>query len=456
MRPTLTCLLLVAGGVPAALVAVLVHPRLWTVWVAYLGAVMVLAGLDALLAVPCRRLQLEVEVPDQLYIGATGADEGEARVRIRARGWKRDARLALLPELDAELEPQPLTTVTLRPAAAAPATTDAPAVAAHAAVSVAVPLRPRRRGNLKIAALHLKWTGPLGLIERRHVHRVDDAVAVVPNVGAVRAIAVRMFASRDFLAGLKVERFIGDGSEFESLREYVPGLDHRAIDWKSSARHIKLLTQEFRAERNHQIVLALDAGHLMSEPLDGIPRLDHAINAALLLGWFGLRTGDRVGLVGFDDQVRTWSDPLGGVHNFARLQRLTSDLEYRRVETNYTLALAQVSTRLRRRSLVVLITDFLDTITAELMVENVLRLSRRHLVLFVALRDPGVERRALAPPQTIETLHEAVVAEDFARERQTVIERLRQAGVHCIDTTPDKFSVTLLNRYLDIKRRELI
>jgi uncharacterized protein (DUF58 family) len=272
----------------------------------------------------------------------------------------------------------------------------------------------------------------------------------------VRAVALKIANQPDARSGLKVERYIGDGSEFESLREYVPGLDHRAIDWKASARHLKLLSQEFRAERNHQVVLAIDSGQLMTEPLDGVPRLDHAINAGLLLGWFGLRTGDRVGLVGFDDRVRTWADPLGGVHNFQRLQRLTAEIAYRRVETNFTLALAEVTTRLRRRSLIVLLTDFLDTITAELMVENVQRLAKRHLVLFVALRDPGVERRALAAPRSLTTLHQAVVADDFARERQVVIERLRRSGVHCIDATPAQFSVQLLNRYLDIKRRELI
>ncbi|MCA9679636.1 MAG: DUF58 domain-containing protein [Myxococcales bacterium] len=442
MRPTLRALLLFAGGIPAALVAVLVHPRLWTVWLAYLAAVVVIGGLDALLALPRRRLAFEVEAPAQIFIG----DRGVLRVTLRGRGWKRPARVGLLAELDDDLEPQPLAEVTLMPVPEA----------RHAEVVVELPLVPRRRGNLEVVALHLKWTGPMGLMERRTIHVVGARVAVVPNVGAVRAVAARMFSSREFLAGLKVERYIGDGSEFESLREYVPGLDHRAIDWKASARHIKLLCQEFRAERNHQVVMAIDAGHLMSEPLDGIPRLDHAINAGLLLSWFCLRTGDRVGLVGFDDQIRTWADPLGGVHNFARLQHLTADLAYRRVETNFTLALAEITTRLRRRSLVVLITDFLDTITAELMVENVLRLSRRHLVLFVALRDPGLERRALAVPRSVTTLHEAVVANDFARERQIVIERLRLAGVHCIDTEPARFSMNLLNRYLDIKRRELI
>jgi uncharacterized protein (DUF58 family) len=442
MRPTLRALILFAGGVPAALVPVLVHPRLWTVWIAYLGAAVIVLGCDAIFALARRRLTVTVTTPEQIFIG----DDGTLRAMLAARGWRRPLGVDVLAELDEDLEPVPLATAHLAP----------PRDGADASTVLTLPLRPRRRGRPMVHALHLRWTGPLGLIERRTVVSLHRSVPVVPNVGAVRAIALRMFARRDVLIGLKVERYIGDGSEFESLREYVPGLDHRAIDWKASARHVKLLCQEFRAERNHQVILAIDSGHLMTEPLDGVPRLDHAINAGLLLGWFGLRTGDRVGLVGFDDRVRTWSDPLGGVHNFTRLQRLTADISYRHVETNFTLALAEVTARLRRRSLVVLLTDFLDTVTAELMVENVQRLAKHHLVLLVALRDPGVERRALAAPRSLVTLQQAVVADDFARERQVVIERLRRSGVHCIDASPSQFSIALLNRYLDIKRRELI
>jgi uncharacterized protein (DUF58 family) len=303
--------------------------------------------------------------------------------------------------------------------------------------------------------VHVRWTGPLGLIEQRVAAPIDKRIGVVPNLGAVRAVALRMFSDHSFMTGLKVEKFLGDGTEFEALREYVPGLDHRAIDWKSSARHRRLLCQEFRAERNHQVVLAVDAGQLMGEPVGGVPKLDHAINAAILLGWFCLRTGDRVGLVGFDERVRQWAEPAGGMHAFHRLQAMSAEIDYRRVETNYTLTLAELSTRLRRRSLVVLFTDFLDTVTAELMIDNVTRLARRHLVLFVAVRDPSLEARALARPRSLGALHQAVVAGDFARERHVVLERLRRAGAHCIDTAPASFSMALVNRYLDIKRREL-
>ena len=440
MRPTLRALIVFLSGLPLSLVGVAISPRLWTIWLAYLGAAVLLLGIDLVLSLPKRRLRVDAHLPEQLFIG----ERGVAKIAIDAR-WRRPARLELLAELDDDLAPQPPITAILQP------TADGKAV--HADVDLA--LVPRRRGDHGIQTLHVRWTGPLGLMERSTRLALEQRVGVVPNLGAVRAIALRMFADRSFMAGLKVERYLGDGTEFESLREYVPGLDHRAIDWKASAKHRKLLSQEFRAERNHQVVLAVDAGQLMSEPVTGVPKLDHAINAALLLGWFCLRTGDRVGLLGFDEKIRSWAEPQGGMHAFHRLQALSAEIDYRRVETNFTLALADLSTRLKRRSLVVLFTDFLDTVTAELMIENVSRLARRHLVLFVAVKDPSVDRRALAAPATLGALHEAVVATDFARERDVVLERLRRAGAFCIDAAPQDFSMALVNRYIEIKRREL-
>jgi uncharacterized protein (DUF58 family) len=450
MRPTLRAMVVFLAGIPLSLGGVTISSRLWTVWLAYLGAALLLLGVDFVLGLPKRRLNIATTLPEQLFIGEAGV----ATLDITAR-WIRPAALELLAELDDDLEPQPpMQTLLLRPA---DTVSDGGARARKrpSRSTLELPLVPRRRGDHGIRALHVRWSGPLGMLERRVAIDVGKKVGVVPNLGIVRAIALRMFADRSFMAGLKVERYIGDGTEFESLREYVPGLDHRAIDWKASARHRKLLCQEFRAERNHQVVLAVDAGQLMAEPVAGVPKLDHAINAAILLAWFCLRTGDRVGLVGFDEKIAQWAEPQGGMHTFQRLQALGAEIDYKRVETNFTLTLADLSTRLKRRSLVVLFTDFLDTVTAELMIENVTRLARRHLVLFVAVKDPQLDTRARARPRTLDALHQAVVATDFTRERNIVLERLRRAGAHCIDASPSEFSMTLVNRYIEIKRREL-
>jgi uncharacterized protein (DUF58 family) len=321
---------------------------------------------------------------------------------------------------------------------------------------VVFPLTAHRRGTARLQAVWVRWQGPLGLMQCvRHLPQELD-LPVVPDIQSVRSAALKFFGSREFSAGLKLEEYAGDGSEFDRLREFVPGLDHRSIDWKASARHCKLLSREYRAERNHQVVIAVDTGHLMSEPVAGIPKLDHAINAALLLCWYSLRAGDRAGLFGFDRDINLYREPLGGVAAFPGLHLASSQLQYSTEETNFTLSLAQLSTRLRQRSLVVLMTDFVDTISARLMEENLQRLSRKHLVLFVAMRNPELEAVSQAAPDTIRTMARSVVAADILQEREKVLRGLRRFGIQTIDALPHEISPELLNRYLDIKRREQI
>jgi len=435
MRPSIRCVLLFAGGIPVALLASIVSRGLWTVWAAWFGLSVLLCALDAVLGLARRRLRLEIDAPETLYIG----DRAPLVLRIGVTERARPA-IDVLADFSAILERQPLARAEL----------------AGDETRIEIPLVPLRRGKARIHTLWLRWTGPLGLVRRTLRRSCGIEIQVIPNIKAVRQAALRFFAERQFLSGQKVERYVGDGSEFESLREYVPGLDHRALNWKASARHRKLLCEEFRAERNHQVILALDTGHLMGAPLSGIPKLDHAINAGLLLSYVCLRTGDRVGWFTFDAQVRSYTEPAGGTATFRRLQQQTSQVGYSTNETNFTLALTDLSVRLRRRSLVVLLTDFVDTITAELMIENLARISRRHLVLFVTLRDPALAEVAHERPTSLDLLHRAVVAADFVREREVVLRKLARLGVHTIDVPPHRVTTDLLNRYLDVKRRELV
>src|SRR5262249_5388486 len=152
-------------------------------------------------------------------------------------------------------------------------------------------------------------------------------------------------------------------------------LDRRTVDWKASARHGKLLCRQYRAERNHQLVLAMDTGHLMSEPLDGVPRLDHAINCALRIAHVALRSRDLVGVFGVDSGPRARPRPDAGLSAFAPVRKTLAGLDYAAEQTNFTLGITELSARIRRRSLVILFTDFVDSIAAELMVANLDRLA---------------------------------------------------------------------------------
>jgi uncharacterized protein (DUF58 family) len=255
---------------------------------------------------------------------------------------------------------------------------------------------------------------------------------------------------------MKAQSQQGDGSDFESLRDYTPGLDPRSIDWKHTARHRSLICREFRAERNHQIILAYDTGHLMGEPLDGISKLDRAINAGLILTYISLRSGDRVGTFAFDSSVQQVVTPLGGVKNFTALQQASAQLVPNHDETNFALGLANLLGRLNRRSLVILLTEFVDTVTAELMLENVGRLAGRHLVVFVTFQDPDLKATVDTSPNSVEEISKSVIADDLIRERQIVFERLRRLGVHCLEAPAQSIGPELLNRYILIKRKELI
>ncbi len=437
MRPTLRALLLLLVGFVAAILPVVVGGWLWTVWLAYVGAWALLVGVDAALALGRGALNVKTSVPEEIEIGSTA----DATVALAAAGSLRRTALRVHADVTGDLAAPPETTARLGPGGRA---------------TVRIPLTPTRRGTVGLATLWLRWNGPLGLAAKVRRVRTDASVRVGPNVSAARAHALRLLHHRDAWVGWKVVRHEGEGSEFEALREYTPGLDPRGLDWKASARHRMLISAEFRAERNHQIVLGFDTGRLMREPVDGVPKLDHAVSAGLVLAYTSLRYGDRVGAFAFDETVRAWMEPRGGVRTFARVQRLAADLAYRTTETNFTLGLADLSARLHRRSFVVLLTDFVDTVTAELMVENLGRLARRHLVTFVALRDPHLDRVVGTAPGTERDVLKSVVADDVLKDRELVLRRLGRLGIHCIDAAPQAVTERLLNRYLDAKRRELV
>ena len=435
MRPTARALLIAFAGFPLALLPVFGGASLWVVWVAWLGGMLLVLGADIVLALAPKSLATELETPQQMQIG----DPAEARLTLVGAG---------VGTLDIDVHP----TLSARFEQVAPGTTRL--VDDHAVASI--PLTALRRGTGVIERVWLRWRGPLGLIARHKVVPFAREIPVVPNLAPVRSLALRYFTPRESAVGLKVERYVGDGSEFEAMREYVQGLDPRGMSWRQTARHRKLICQEFRAERNHAVVIAVDAGRLMGEPVEGVPKVDHAVTAGMVLSYAALRTGDRVGFYAFDAKPQQWMEPAAGVAAFPRLSHRASEVDYAEAETNYTLGLAQLGARLRRRTLVVLLTDFIDTITAELMIEHVAHLTRRHLVIFVALSDPAWRELAEEEPTKASALYEAVVASEFGQERRRVLQRLQGLGAICIDAPPSQVSTDLVNQYLDLKRREVL
>ena len=424
-----------AFGVPVAIVPALIWPPLWLVWCFALTFVLLTLLADALMTPGQRDLTHRIDVPRGIEMG-----HPETLTLGLSLARQRSIHTDLRLDLSDGLAPLPRKRAIL---------TDLP-------LQVPFQLVARRRGMAEIEALWTRFVGPLGLIQRTVRIDLSRPIDAVPSIRTVRQLAVRFLSPSEQRTGVRVEKYLGDGSEFDSLREFQAGMDRRTLDWKHSARHHRLLSRKFRAERNRQIVIAIDTGHLMREPIDGMPRLDHALHAGLVLAYVGLRVGDRVGLHAFDDRIRSYVKPRAGMPAFRGLLKVSSGLAYGESETNYTLGLTDLMTRLNRRSLVVVLTDFVDTVTAGLMVDNLHRISRRHVIVFVSLRDPSLTELAERPPADVKTLTSAVVADSLLRERELVLTRLKKQGVFCIDAAPEEIGVQLLNRYLDIRRRELI
>ena len=436
IRPTPKAVILLALCAPSSLALVLYDERLWTYGLGLLAFALLLICLDWLLAPTNRGMNVIWQAPSALYIG----DEEAFRLRAWTSPFRKGIILEALLDVGENLNPPEKCQLSMVP---------------DHQTEQEIPLRAKRRGPGELSRLWLRWRGPLGLMERSRQEDLNLSLSILPNIKPIRDNALQ-FSSRDSFFGSKVQNLLGDGSEFDSLKEYSPGMDHRSIDWKHSARHFKLVAKEFHAERNQQIVLAFDTGHLMTEPEGPIAKLDHAINAGLLLGYTSLMVGDRVGIFGFDSKVRLYSEPSGSMRSFTRLQHACAQLDYSHEETNFTLGLADLMGRLSRRSLVIIYTDFIDTISAEMMMENIQRLTRRHLVLFVTLAESGLLQLVEDSPYSSRQLTTAVTAHNFLQDRQIVLEKLRRMGVHCLETTHNKISTDLINKYLTIKRLEQI
>jgi uncharacterized protein (DUF58 family) len=434
--PTRRAVAVMAAGAPVALAAGVAGPNLWLVGIAWILGAAALTLADAWLAPSPGALDLDVTAPAGLGVGAPATAEIAAAFR-----GSRSPKLQLALGVNEKLVAEPVRqTLRMGPDGG----------------RAQVRLFPQRRGEALFERLWARWRGPLGLAWVQRTDALDRRAAVTPDVQGVKDEALRLF-TRDAAFGMKAQIETGAGSDFNALKEFQTGMDLRAIDWKQSARHAKLIGKEYRTERNHHIVLAIDSGRLMSSPLqDGAPRLDRAINAALLLAFVSLKMGDRVRLFSFDARPRIASGSTAGAQAFPLLQRLAASIDYTTEETNFTLGLTTLAGGLDRRALVVVFTDFADPTSAELMIENVGRLMRAHLVMFVAFRDEALEALADQEPASPEDVSRAVIAAGLLKQRELVISRLQRMGAWIVETSADRLGPDLVSRYLDAKRRDML
>lgn len=311
-----------------------------------------------------------------------------------------------------------------------------------------------RRGDAALGDVHLRLLGPLGLAWRQLRIVREDALRVQPGVREVRQYRLLGLRNRLREAGFRSVRQRGEGGSFESLREYARGDDPRTLDWKATARRGTYIVRQYEVERRQNVMLAIDAGRLMTQQVGERERLDHALTAALLLADVAAMHGDNVGLLVFADRVQQYLPPSKAT--LARLADALGEVHGKMVEPNYPAAFTYLAKQLRRRSLLVIFTDIIDSTASSALVAHLGKAAQRHLPIAVAIRNPDLEAAASLVPTDEAAVYRRGAAEELLQARAAALTAMQRSGVLVADTRPQDAVPAVVNRYLDVKRRGLL
>lgn len=318
-------------------------------------------------------------------------------------------------------------------------------------------LTPPARGNFKFGDIYARILGPLGLVIRQgKLEGGAGPVAVFPNIKQIGEYELNLRRTQRARMGVRRLRLTGGGREFSSLRDYTPDDEFRVIDWKATARRGKATARTFEAERAQDVLLLIDKGRLMRQEIGYVQKLDTVINAAMMLAHVVVNADDRVGLLLFDDEARTWLPPHKGKSQTTHLLHALYAVHAEPVESDYRVAFRHLAARWRKRSLIVLFTDLADPETSAVLLSEIAHLNRAHLVCCVTVRDPLLSEQARQFPDKVEHVFEKAVASETLAERRKTLALLERQGVLVVDAEPKELSAELVARYLAVKQQAMI
>lgn len=391
------------------------------------------AGLDAMLV---RRIPLKVwrDLPPRLQVGVASP------VTLHLLNANDQAlRLDVRDDAPDEFESLPAT-LSLT-------------VAAKSRARFHYTTTPGKRGKFRFGAIHLRVRGPLGFMWHERAVEADVAISVFPDMrGASRLLLSD--AALDFVnLGLRQLRRDGRGSEFARLRDYAQGDSVRDVDWKVTARRGRPVTRVMESERSQTVLIGVDCGRSMAARVDGLTKLDHAVNAALFLAFVAVRNGDRVGLVVFADGIKTFLAPAAGRLQYRKIVDALYTAKPHLTYVDYLALFKELNLRLLKRSLLCVFTDFIDEDQAQTMVEPMRRLARRHVPLCMSVKDAALVELLQTPPADPEIAYQHAVASELLLDREAMKRKVGQDGVTVVDVDAQQLSLAAVNQYLEIKAR---
>ena len=317
-------------------------------------------------------------------------------------------------------------------------------------------LRPTKRGVYGFGKIRVFASSPIGLVQRRFTCGEEQDIKVYPSYLMLNQYELLAISNNLTELGIKKIRRIGNNTEFEQIKDYVQGDEYRAINWKASARRNQLMVNVYQDERSQQIFNLIDKGRVMQQAFNGMTLLDYAINASLVLSYVAVRKEDKAGLMTFNEDLDEF---LQAAKSSTQMQNILETLYAQETdfgETDYSALLINANRLIRKRSLLVLYTNFSGLNSLQRQLPYLRQLNQRHRLLVVFFADEEINDFINQKPLDSEEYYQQVIAEKISREKQLIVTTLQQQGILSLLTTPDRLSINVINRYLEIKSRQMI
>lgn len=404
----------------------------WLLLVAANAMLLTIAVIDALLAAPPSSLQIRREHASVIVLGRSSELIWHVHNTSRRR-----MRLSVADDLPDTL--------------GVPNRRFSVSIAAGAMARARSRMEPTRRGRFDLSTATIRVRGPLGLASRQARVSVVSKLRVHPPFRSQKEAELKIRQARLLTVGLRSTRGLGGGTEFEQLREYTTDDEFRSVDWAATARAGKTIVRTYRPERNQTIVVMLDAGRLMAGRVDGVPRIEHAMDAVMMLGAVATSLGDKVGLMVFDAAVQSTVAPARHRDQVSRMTEAMFDVEPALVATNYRAAFAEMLARFRRRSLVVVLTELAPHVTETSLAPALPLLGRNHVVVVASVTDPSVAAWATEPVQADVGAYRRAAALSSLSQRKRAGALLRGRGAIVVDAPPGRLASELADVYLRVK-----
>lgn len=315
---------------------------------------------------------------------------------------------------------------------------------------------PKTRGEYKFGAIKLMIETPIGLLLRLKHVAAENTVKVYPSIVQYKKFSFLAQNNRLEEAGVKKLRKLGSSTEFDQIKEFNRGDDVKRINWRATARRKQLMVNHYEDERAQNIYFLIDKGRMMHMPFNGLTLLDYSINSCLSLAGVAKGKGDKIGLITFSDVIGSWVPAKAKTSQLGLINEALYHQKIRSKETDFSRLYRNVRTRVNQRSMLILFSNFDSMVSLRRQLKYLKALARNHLLLIVSFENEEVKQLAHQVSSTEKEFYDQSIAERFIQEKQRIINELKVAGIHALLTSPEDLTVNSINKYLEIKSRNLL